>query len=141
MVKPQYLLDTNIISEGLRSRPNALVMKKLERFDGGMAIASTVWHELIYGEQLLIDAVKQRIVKKYLEEVVAVNFPVIPYDEIAAAWHAKERARLQKKGYIASFSDGQIAAVAKVHGLTIVTRNTKDFSRFDGLSIENWFLA
>jgi tRNA(fMet)-specific endonuclease VapC len=63
---------------------------------------------------------------------------ILPYDERAAEWHAKERARLTALGQIASFVDGQIAAVARVNGLILVTRNTPDFEKFSGLKLENW---
>jgi tRNA(fMet)-specific endonuclease VapC len=63
---------------------------------------------------------------------------ILPYDERAAEWHAKERARLTVLGQIPSFVDGQIAAVAKVNGLILVTRNTPDFEKFSGLKLENW---
>ncbi len=63
---------------------------------------------------------------------------ILPYDERAAEWHAKERARLSLKGRTPSFVDGQIAAIAKVNGLVLVTRNTTDFKSFSKLVIENW---
>jgi tRNA(fMet)-specific endonuclease VapC len=37
-----------------------------------------------------------------------------------------------------AFVDGQIAAIAKVNGLVLVTRNTSDFEKFSGLKLENW---
>jgi tRNA(fMet)-specific endonuclease VapC len=49
-----------------------------------------------------------------------------------------ERARLEKRGRPPSLADGQIAAIASVNDLVVVTANAKDFRRFRGLSIENW---
>jgi tRNA(fMet)-specific endonuclease VapC len=63
---------------------------------------------------------------------------VLPYDEHAASWHARERARLTKRGKPPSFVDGQIAAVAAVNGLTLVTRNVRDFVAF-AVRVESWF--
>ena len=65
---------------------------------------------------------------------------ILPYDDRAAEWHAKERARLSVKGSTPSFVDGQIAAIAQVNGLILVTRNIDDFKPFDGLKIENWHI-
>ena len=65
---------------------------------------------------------------------------ILPYDEQAAEWHAKERARLASLGQMPSFVDGQIAAIAKVNGLVLVTRNTSDFEKFSGLKLENWHI-
>ena len=59
-------------------------------------------------------------------------------DEAAATWHGAERARLEALGRPAPFVDGQIAAIAKVHGLVLATTNDKDFARFKGLTVENW---
>jgi tRNA(fMet)-specific endonuclease VapC len=67
-----------------------------------------------------------------------VAFPILPYDEAAATWHGEERARLEALGTPAPFVDGQIAAIAHVHGLVLVTTNDKDFTRFKVLTIENW---
>jgi tRNA(fMet)-specific endonuclease VapC len=73
-----------------------------------------------------------------LYDVVHGSFPILPYDEAAATWHGEERARLEAHGRPAPFVDGQIAAIAHVHGLALVTTNDKDFARFKGLTVENW---
>jgi tRNA(fMet)-specific endonuclease VapC len=66
------------------------------------------------------------------------SFPNLPYDEAAATWHGEERARLEALGKPAPFVDGQIAAVAHVHGLVLVTTNEMHFRGFKGLQVENW---
>jgi len=66
------------------------------------------------------------------------SFPILPYDEAAATWHGEERARLEELGRPAPFIDGQIAAIAHVHGLVLATTNDRDFARFKGLTVENW---
>ena len=66
---------------------------------------------------------------------------VLPYDNAAAEWHARERARLEKRGERPSFVDGQIAAIAVTQSLVLVTRNVRDFDRFEDLELENWFEA
>jgi tRNA(fMet)-specific endonuclease VapC len=73
-----------------------------------------------------------------VSSVVRATMPILDYDEIAAEWHAAERARLVARGDTPPFADGQIAAIAKVHDLTLVTFNDADFKRFDGLRIEVW---
>lgn len=66
------------------------------------------------------------------------SFPILPYDEAAATWHGEERARLESLGTPPPFVDGQIAAIAHVHGLVLVTTNDGDFARFKSLRVENW---
>lgn len=68
------------------------------------------------------------------------TIPILPYDEAAARWHGQEQARLARLGRTPAFIDGQIAAIAKVNGLVLVTRNLKDFENFTELSVENWFI-
>ena len=81
---------------------------------------------------------RRRALEAYLRDVVQGSFPILPYDEAAATWHGEERARLEALGRPAPFVDGQIAAIAKVHGLVLATTNDKDFARFKGLTVENW---
>ncbi len=66
--------------------------------------------------------------------------PILPYNQAAAEWHARERARLTRIGQSPPFVDGQIAAIANAHGVIVVTRNEGDFQRFDEITVENWFL-
>ena len=66
------------------------------------------------------------------------SFPILPYDEAAATWHGEERARLEALGGPAPFVDGQIVAIPHVNGLALATINEKDFTRFKGLTVENW---
>ena len=75
---------------------------------------------------------------QYLRSVVHVAFPILPYDDRAAAWHAHERARLEKAGKTPPFVDGQIAAIAASNELTLVTANTKHFALFKGLQLADW---
>jgi tRNA(fMet)-specific endonuclease VapC len=81
---------------------------------------------------------RRTALEAYLRDVVQGSFPILPYDEAAATWHGEERARLEALGRPAPFVDGQIAAIAKVHGLVLATSNDKDFARFRGLTVENW---
>jgi tRNA(fMet)-specific endonuclease VapC len=64
--------------------------------------------------------------------------PILPYTQEAAEWHAAERARLSLLGKTPPFADGQIAAIAKVNNLIIVTANVSDYDIFSDIVIENW---
>lgn len=77
-------------------------------------------------------------IETYLKKVVQPHIPLLPYDEIAATWHAGERTRLVAAGKTPAFADGQIAAIAYTNNLTLVTNNTSDFQNFLNLKLENW---
>ncbi|HLQ77415.1 MAG TPA: type II toxin-antitoxin system VapC family toxin [Terriglobia bacterium] len=134
----RYLLDTSIVSSPVSKEPGIEIVAKLEKHGHECAIGAPVWHELTYGCQLLPRGKRRTALESYLEDVVQTSFPVLPYDETAAAWHGRERARLETLGRPAPFVDSQIAAIAHTNGLVLVTTNTRDFGRFKDLQIENW---
>lgn len=70
--------------------------------------------------------------------MILASFPVLAYDQAAAQWHGRESARLESLGKPAPYVDGQIAAVAFVNELTVVTANEKDFARFEDVEVANW---
>ena len=135
----RYLLDTNIISEPVRPLPNANVMTQLIEAKSTVAIASIVWQEVLLGCYRMPDSKRRRAIEAYLQEEVKVKLPILPYTQEAAEWFAKERARLIPIGLTPSYADGQIAAIAKVNNLILVTRNVADYANFQDLAIENWF--
>lgn len=134
----RYLLDTNVLSEPIKSHPNERMLERLSEHDGELATCSVVWHELSYGAARLAASKKRRAIEAYLAEAVRTTLPILPYDEEAAAWHAKERAHLTRSGRPPSAAEGQIAAIARVNDLTLVTANVKDFRRFKDLVVEDW---
>jgi tRNA(fMet)-specific endonuclease VapC len=127
-----------VLSEPIKSQPNQRVLNALSEHDGELATCSIVWHELCYGALRLSASKKRRAIEAYLEEAVRSALPILPYDEEAAGWHARERARLAKRGRPPSASDGQVAAIARVNDLVLVTANLKNFRRFQGLKMEDW---
>lgn len=135
----KYLLDTNIISEPTRPRPNQIVIQHLELKNIFSCTSATAWMELWKGIHLLQSGKRKQLFSTYLEELLAKDFTVLPFCQDAAEWLASESVRLQKRGITPGKYDSEIAAVAVVHDLTLVTRNTDDFEIFDALKIENWF--
>jgi tRNA(fMet)-specific endonuclease VapC len=141
VVTRRYLLDTNTLSEPLKPEPNREALRRLREKEASIVLAAPVWHELVYGAALLPPSRKRKAIEHYLTEVVRPTFPILPYGEAAAEWHARERARLEKLGQKPPFVDGQIAAIAKSNDLVMVTANRKDFERFEGLELEDWTAA
>ncbi len=127
-----------MLSEPIKSRPNERVLESLSEHDGELATCSIVWHELRYGASRLGASKKRRAIEAYLEDAVRSALPILPYDEEAANWHASERARLGRRGRPPSAIDGQIASIARVNELVVVSANPKDFRRFQGLKLEDW---
>ncbi len=133
-----YLLDTNVLSEPAKPRPNSRVQQRLVEAEGSTATASLVWHELWFGCYRLPESKRRAALETYLRDVIGPHVTVLGYDDAAASWHASERARLSAAGRTPSFVDGQIAAIARVHALVLVTANVRHYEVFEGLTIEDW---
>ena len=134
----RYLLDTNVISEPLRPAPHPGVLEKLHLNEEHLAVSAITWHELWFGCLRLPASARRTAIETYLLTVIIPAVPVLPYDQEAAAWHAAERARLASQGLTPPFADGQIAAIAHRHELTLVTFNTSDYQSFQDVSLEDW---
>ena len=134
----RYLLDTNVLSEPVKPTPNRGVISRLERDRNAVATAAPVWHELLYGCYRLPPSKRRKTLERYLKVVLDPAIPVLPYDSSSAEWHAEERARLTALGKTPAFVDGQIAAIARVRGLILVTSNVSAYADFDGLIVEDW---
>ena len=134
----RYLLDTSTLSLTQGPIPDRLVVDRVDALGTQSAISSVALHELLFGIATMPFGRRRRDLERFAELSVRRIYPVLPYDEEAAAWHATERARLRQIGLTPPFRDGQIAATAFVNGLTVVTANVRDFQNFQGLPIEDW---
>ncbi len=134
----RFLLDTSTISRAQGPLPDRAVVERLKELGEHSAVASVVLHELLFGVAVLPLGRRRRDLERFIELGVRPAYPVLSYDAAAAEWHAQERARLQRLGRTPPFRDGQIAAVAAVNGLAVVTANMRDFEPFNGLAIEDW---
>jgi tRNA(fMet)-specific endonuclease VapC len=137
-VSLKYLLDTSTLSAAIAPKPSKKALERLTQRGQECAIAAIVWNELLYGCERLAKGNRKAELEAYLHDVVLSSFPVLPYDREAATWHGIERARQDREGRPTPYVDGQIAAIARVNDLTLVTVNTKHFSRFRDLVIEDW---
>lgn len=135
----RYLLDTNVVSAPFRPRPPAALLRRLDEAAGSCVIGMLTWHELRFGHALMPASRRKDALGRYLQEVVLPTFPILAYDRPSAEWHAQERARLRQRGQEPPMVDSQLAAIAAVNGLILVTNNGSDFANFDGLVVEDWF--
>jgi tRNA(fMet)-specific endonuclease VapC len=136
----KYLLDTNVISELTKAKPDERVQSRFDAHRGASVISALTWHELSYGVAKLAASRRKAMLQEFLDTVVGVR-PPLAYEVRAAQWHAHERARLESPGRLLPFVDGQIASIAAVNGLTLVTRNVADFKGLKGLKVERWHSA
>lgn len=141
MTKLRFLLDSNVLSEPLRPYPNSNLIQKLTEHSEAIATAAIVLHELWYGYyRLPASSNKRQIIEAYLVEEVEAKLPILSYTSDAAKWFAQERSRLVGIGRTPSYPDGQIAAIACVNNLILVTNNVSDYANFQELQIDNWLL-
>ena len=134
----RFVLDTSVLSEEQRARPDRRVLDRIRRHRSTIATGAPVLHELRYGALRLGEGARRTGLLDWLERVEQ-TVAVLPYDAEAATWHADERARLGETGRTVPFVDGQIAAIAATNNLTLVTHNVKDFRRFRALRVESWW--
>lgn len=134
-----FLLDTNVLSEPLKPRPNPKVVKRLADQGDTLATAAIAYHELKFGHLTMPESRRKRDIDVYIGQAIEDKLLILPYGEAAANWHANERARLSKQGLTPPYADGQIAAIAAVNRLVLVTRNIADYKNFQDLALENWF--
>lgn len=135
----RYLLDTNVLSEPVSPKPDPRVLSQIEEHQGQLFTSTVVWHELSFGVERLEPSRRRDILEKYLHDVVLGTVKMVSYDQAAATWHARQRARLAREGRTPAFADGQIAATAATQQMVLVTRNTRQFAPFENLTLENWF--
>ena len=134
----RFLLDTSTVSRAQGPLPDAALVERLAEAETEAALASIVLHELLYGIAALPLGRRRTDLERFFDLAIRPLYPVLPYDAEAAEWHATERARLRILGRTPPFRDGQIAAVAAVNGLTVVTANRRDFEPFEGIALEDW---
>jgi tRNA(fMet)-specific endonuclease VapC len=127
----KFLLDSNVVIGLLRVRAK-LVQRTLEHYAGDVAISSIVAHELYFG------AYKGTRQAVNLAEIDALPFAVLDFDREDARRAGEIRATLASKGRSIGPYDVLIAGQASAKGLTLVTRNVREFERVEGLAVENW---
>ena len=132
-----FLLDTNVISEWVRPQPDRNVIAWMAELDEDRAFISVIsFAEIRRGIEMLPNGRRRERLAAWLTEDLSTRFEqrILDIDlRVADTWGTL-MARGQKIGLTLGSMDAFIAATARAHGLTLVTRNIKDFRRL-GLSL------
>jgi predicted nucleic acid-binding protein len=123
-----YLLDTNVISELVKQIPTQSVVNWVDAIDNSELYISVITlGEIRKGVAGIKNIERQEKIFHWLEFALPAYFEqrILNIDaKVADMWGRLQR---KNKGHILPAIDGLIAATAHVHGLKLVTRNTKDF--------------
>ena len=130
----KYMLDTNICIYIIKHRPEAVTLRFMEHEPGEICISSITYAELMHGaEKSSIPERNRLAVSLFLSPIT-----VLDYDAAAAEEYGRVRADLERKGTPIGPLDMLIAGHAKSRSLILITNNTLEFIRVEGLSVENW---
>ncbi len=133
-----YLLDTNVVSETAKSSPSTRVVGWLEEVSvESLFISTLTLGEIRYGIDKLTDVGLQTRLNEWLERDVVAWFGLrlLPIDAMVADTWGRLRSRA---GRTLPAIDGLVAATALANGLTLVTRNVKDFRDTGVEVIDPW---
>lgn len=129
-----YLLDSNACIRLLNNSSPALVARMRQHKPDELALCSIVKAELVYGaRRSRRTADNMRLLQRFFEP-----FHSLPFDDSCVPAYGRIRSELERAGAPIGPSDLLIAATAVANGRTLVTANTREFSRVIGLAMENW---
>lgn len=130
----KYLLDTNTCIRYINGRAPQIHRKMLTIPDKEITICAITKAEMAYG--VAKSQYPQQSFRKQL--AFFIRFFSLPFDDDCANRFGLLRAMLEKAGTPIGAYDMQIASIALVHGLIVVTHNTREFGRIAALQIEDW---
>ena len=130
----RYMLDTNIVAFAKNNRPE-IVLERMRRFDpSDLCVSVVTLAELEYGVFNSSNPERNQLALT----LFLANIEVVPFGDDAAVEYGRIRADLRRKGTPIGANDLMIAAHAKSLGMTLVTNNTREFARVEGLMLEDW---
>ena len=129
----RYILDTDICIYAIKSKPPEL-REVFNRQSPHLCISAVTYAELVFGAE------KSAHVERNLGVVenFAARMPVLAFSEKASAHYGQIRAELERRGTPIGPYDLMISGHARSEGLVLVTNNTREFGRVEGLRLENW---
>jgi toxin FitB len=136
-----FLLDTNVISESTKPRPDRNVISWLAEVDEDRVFISVIsFAEVRHGVELLPPGRRRERLARWLAEELPERFEnrILAIDQPIAETWGVVMARAQKAGLTLGSMDAFVAATAATRALTLVTRNVKDFERLGVSLLDPW---
>lgn len=125
------VLDTNVISELFRTRPDDRVIAWMRVLSDDVAITAITLAELLAGARRLPESRRRSVLEVEIDaalEPYRATRAILPFDDKAAEQYAHVLAAREQAGRPIQTADAQNAAICRAHGATCATRNTKDFA-------------
>ena len=125
------VLDTNVLSELMRPAPDPVIASWVaERATSSMHLTAVSEAELRFGLAIMPPGRRRDGLAKGLERMLQTGFAnrVLPFDGAAASAYAEIAATRRAMGRPMQVADCQIAAIARLHGMAVATRNVRDFA-------------
>lgn len=133
-----YLLDTNVLSELVKKRPNPRLRQKLRGVPSvSLYTASICVMELRYGA---LRTEQSGVLWSRIHDSIISKLQILPFGYEEALKAGEVLSRLHSEGQPIGLEDVLIGSIALSNNLTMVSANTKHFSRIPGLQVENWLL-
>ena len=123
-----YLVDANVLSEPTKPMPDPAVIEWLSTHEGDLFVDSIILGELCIGIEALPAGRKRARLEEWFE-ALAETIECLAWDVTISRRWARLVVDLKRKGQPLPLLDGMIAATALAHGLTVATRNTRDFQK------------
>lgn len=123
-----YLVDANVLSEPTGPQPDARVVEWLSKHERQLAVDPIIVGEIRFGIHLLPAGKRRRRLESWFDQGIQ-HVQCLPWETAMGLRWAKLLADLRKAGQSMPIKDSMIAATALVHGLTVATRNTRDFKK------------
>jgi len=137
----KLLVDTNAVSEMMHPQMHAAVGRWLDRMEAGsLFLASTSLAELRFGVAILPPGRRKKNLSSTLDHLLASLFHgrILAFDATAAEEFGVIVSRARLRGRPIEMADGQIAAIAAVHGYTVATRDTGPFEAAGVTVVNPW---
>ena len=139
-----YLIDTNVVSETLKPRPERRVVDWIGRqMANDLFLASISLGELVRGVRRMRERARRERFQRWIDYDLAAQFQgrILPFDRETAVIWGEIMGDGDRVGRPKPMADAQIAAVARRHGLTLVTRNMRDFVGMEVVLLDPWASA